>query len=183
MIPMFETISSAVKIPLIAKPNAGMPTLDEEGNTIYGLGCEDFAKEVKMLWERGASILGGCCGTTPKHIGAMISLMKEEKPVLRNYEKKCHVTSERMTVSFDINSPFMIIGERINPTGKKKLQEELRNGSMEKVLEFAEPFSLQPSNNCFVFGTIANPRSHFNAPVTKSFNISTTKTAYFLSIF
>lgn len=138
MISMFETISSAVKLPLIAKPNAGMPTLDEEGNTIYGLGCEDFAKEVKMLWERGASILGGCCGTTPKHIGAMISLMKEEKPVLRNYEKKCHVTSERMTVSFDINSPFMIIGERINPTGKKKLQEELRNGSMEKVLEFAE---------------------------------------------
>ena len=138
MIPMFETISSAVKIPLIAKPNAGMPTLDEEGNTVYGLGCEDFAKEVKMLWERGASILGGCCGTTPDHIRTMISLMKEEKPVLRTYEKKCHVTSERMTVSFDINSPFMIIGERINPTGKKKLQEELRNGSMEMVLEFAE---------------------------------------------
>ena len=138
MIPMFEKIQSAVKIPLIAKPNAGMPTLDEEGNTVYGLGCDDFAKEVKMLWERGASILGGCCGTTPEHIKAMISLMEEEKPKKRNCEKKCHVTGERMTVSFDINSPFMIIGERINPTGKKKLQEELRNGSMEMVLEFAE---------------------------------------------
>ena len=138
MIPMFEKIQSAVKIPLIAKPNAGMPTLDEEGNTVYGLGCDDFAKEVKMLWERGASILGGCCGTTPEHIKAMISLMKEEKPKKRSYEKKCYVTGERMTVSFDINSPFMIIGERINPTGKKKLQEELRNGSMEMVLEFAE---------------------------------------------
>lgn len=138
MIPMFEKIQSAVKIPLIAKPNAGMPTLDEEGNTVYGLGCDDFAKEVKMLWERGASILGGCCGTTPEHIKAMISLMKEEKPKKRSYKKKCYVTGERMTVSFDINSPFMIIGERINPTGKKKLQEELRNGSMEMVLEFAE---------------------------------------------
>ena len=138
MIPMFEKIQSAVKIPLIAKPNAGMPTLDEEGNTVYGLGCDDFAKEVKMLWERGASILGGCCGTTSEHIKAMISLMKEEKPKKRSYEKKCYVTGERMTVSFDINSPFMIIGERINPTGKKKLQEELRNGSMEMVLEFAE---------------------------------------------
>lgn len=137
MIPMFEKISSAVKIPLIAKPNAGMPSLDEEGNTIYGLGCEEFAKEVKMLWERGASILGGCCGTTPAHIQAMISLMTGEEPVKRNYEKKCHVTGERMTVSFDTNSPFMIIGERINPTGKKKLQEELRRGSMEMVLEFA----------------------------------------------
>ena len=138
MIPMFEKIQSAVKIPLIAKPNAGMPTLDEEGNTVYGLGCEEFAKEVRMLWERGASILGGCCGTTPKHIEAMISLMKEEKPILRSYEKKCYVTGERMTVSFDVDSPFMIIGERINPTGKKKLQEELRRGSMEMVLEFAE---------------------------------------------
>ena len=138
MIPMFEKISSAVKIPLIAKPNAGMPTLDEDGNTVYGLGCEEFAQEVKMLWERGASILGGCCGTTPEHIKSMITLMKPEVPKTRAYEKKCHVTSERMTVSFDVNSPFMIIGERINPTGKKKLQEELRNGSMEMVLDFAE---------------------------------------------
>lgn len=137
MIPMFEKIQSAVKIPLIAKPNAGMPTLDDAGNTVYGLGCEEFAKEVKMLWERGASILGGCCGTTPEHIRAMISLMKEEAPGKRTYEKKCHVTSERMTVSFDVNSPFMIVGERINPTGKKKLQEELRQGSMEMVLDFA----------------------------------------------
>ena len=137
MIPMFEKIQSAVKIPLIAKPNAGMPTLDDAGNTVYGLGCEEFAKEVKMLWERGASILGGCCGTTPEHIRAMISLMKEEVPGKRTYEKKCHVTSERMTVSFDVNSPFMIVGERINPTGKKKLQEELRQGSMEMVLDFA----------------------------------------------
>ena len=138
MIPMFDKIQSAVKIPLIAKPNAGMPTLDDVGNTVYGLGCGDFAKEVKMLWERGASILGGCCGTTPEHIKAMISLMKEELPKERSYEKKCHVTSERITVSFDVDSPFMIIGERINPTGKKKLQEELRNGKMEMVLDFAE---------------------------------------------
>ena len=138
MIPMFEKIQSAVRLPLIAKPNAGMPTLDDNGNTVYGLGCEEFAKEVRMLWERGASILGGCCGTTPEHIKSMIDLMKEELPKERSYEKKCYVTSERMTVSFDTESPFMIIGERINPTGKKKLQEELRCGKMDMVLEFAE---------------------------------------------
>ena len=138
MIPMFEKLQSAVRLPLIAKPNAGMPTLDDAGNTVYGLGCDDFAKEVEMLWERGASILGGCCGTTPEHIKAMISLMKEELPKERTYIKKCHVTSERMTVSFDTHSPFMIIGERINPTGKKKLQEELRCGKMDMVLDFAE---------------------------------------------
>lgn len=137
MISMFEKISSLVKIPLIAKPNAGMPVLDEEGNTVYGLGSEEFAREVKMLWEKGASILGGCCGTTPEHIKAMISLLKKETVPERVYERKCHVTSERMTLSFTTDSPFMIVGERINPTGKKKLQEELRKKSMEMVLEFA----------------------------------------------
>lgn len=137
MVPMFEKIASAVKIPLIAKPNAGMPVLDEDGNTVYGLGCEEFAKEVRLLWGKGASILGGCCGTTPEHIKAMISSLKAEGVKERVYEKKCHVTSERMTVSFDTQSPFMIVGERINPTGKKKLQEELRKKSMEMVLEFA----------------------------------------------
>ncbi len=137
MISMFEKINSAVKIPLIAKPNAGMPMLDENGNTVYGLSSKDFAKEVAMLWERGASILGGCCGTTPEHIKEMIALLHEKAPVPGNYERKCHVTSERSTVSFDIDSPFMIVGERINPTGKKKLQEELRKKSMEMVLEFA----------------------------------------------
>lgn len=137
MVSFFETIKSAVSIPLIAKPNAGMPMLDEQGNTVYGLSAEDFAKEIYVLWENGASILGGCCGTTPQHIKALVDSLKESKPVKREKEQKRRITSERMTLSFGLDDPFIIVGERINPTGKKKLQEALRQGNMDMVLEFA----------------------------------------------
>ena len=138
MIPLFEQINSAVSIPLIAKPNAGLPMLDEEGTTVYSMGPQEFAKETKKLWEKGASILGGCCGTTPEHIKALTELLSKEAPVSRQINKRRYVTSERQTLGFGLNDPFLVVGERINPTGKKKLQEELRAGKMEMVVEFAE---------------------------------------------
>ncbi len=137
MIPLFEQINSVVSIPLIAKPNAGLPMLDEEGNTVYSMGPQEFAEETKKLWEKGASILGGCCGTTPAHIEALTGLMAEKGPLKREIVRKCRVTSERQTLTFGLNDPFLVVGERINPTGKKKLQEELRAGKMEMVTEFA----------------------------------------------
>ncbi len=138
MIPLFEQINSVVSIPLIAKPNAGLPMLDEEGNTVYSMGPQEFAKETKKLWEKGASILGGCCGTTPEHIKALTGLLSKEAPVSRQINRRRYVTSERQTLGFGLNDPFLVVGERINPTGKKKLQEELRAGKMEMVVEFAE---------------------------------------------
>ncbi|MCI5585419.1 MAG: homocysteine S-methyltransferase family protein [Lachnospiraceae bacterium] len=138
MIPLFEQINSVVSIPLIAKPNAGLPMLDEEGTTVYSMGPQEFAKETKKLWEKGASILGGCCGTTPEHIKALTGLLSKEAPVSRQINRRRYVTSERQTLGFGLNDPFLVVGERINPTGKKKLQEELRAGKMEMVVEFAE---------------------------------------------
>ena len=138
MVAMFEQIQEAVQIPLIAKPNAGMPMLDEEGNTVYLLEPEDFVKEITALYEKGASILGGCCGSTPEHIKAVVNKFKGKMPVRRAYRKKRYITSERETLSFDLDDPFIVVGERINPTGKKKLQQELREGRMDLVLEFAE---------------------------------------------
>lgn len=138
MLSFFRAMSEAVSVPLIAKPNAGMPLLDEEGNTVYPLTPEEFAEDMKALWQAGASILGGCCGTTPEHIGELIRALHREKPVLRRRSGKRYVTSERKTVGFGLEDPFLVVGERINPTGKKKLQEELRNHSMELVLSFAE---------------------------------------------
>ena len=138
MIPLFEQINSVVSIPLIAKPNAGLPMLDEEGTTVYSMGPQEFAKETKELWEKGASILGGCCGTTPEHIKALTGLLSKEAPVSRQINRRRYVTSERQTLGFGLNDPFLVVGERINPTGKKKLQEELRAGKMEMVVEFAE---------------------------------------------
>ncbi|MBQ9991696.1 MAG: homocysteine S-methyltransferase family protein [Lachnospiraceae bacterium] len=137
MIPLFEQIKSVVSIPLIAKPNAGLPMLDEEGNTIYNMGPEEFASETLKLWEQGASILGGCCGTTPAHIRALTTKMSGKQPVKREKIRKRYVTSERQTLAFGLDDPFLVVGERINPTGKKKLQEELRAGKMEMVTEFA----------------------------------------------
>lgn len=137
MLPLLEQIKSVVSIPLIAKPNAGLPMLDEEGNTVYNMKAEEFARETAKLLETGASILGGCCGTTPEHIRALTTLLKDKKPAERKVIRQRYVTSERQTLAFGLNDPFIVVGERINPTGKKKLQEELRNGKMDLVTEFA----------------------------------------------
>ena len=138
MAAMFQQIKEAVKIPLIAKPNAGMPMLDEDGNTVYLLEPEDFVEEITALYENGAGILGGCCGSTPEHIKAVVNKFGTKKPVAREYRKMRYITSERETLSFGLDDPFIIVGERINPTGKKKLQQELREGRMDMVLDFAE---------------------------------------------
>lgn len=124
-------------VPIIAKPNAGMPEL-VNGKTVYAMSPEEFAEAGQRLVEAGAGIVGGCCGTTPSHIMALAREIKRMEPPEINPEKCRLLSSERKTVELDINGSFLVVGERINPTGKKKLQEELRQGSLELVLEMAE---------------------------------------------
>lgn len=124
-------------VPIIAKPNAGMPEL-KDGKTIYAMTPEEFAEAGQRLAEAGAGIIGGCCGTTPEHIMALARRIKGMEPPEINIQKRRLLSSERKTIELDINGPFLVVGERINPTGKKKLQEELRQGSLELVLEMAE---------------------------------------------
>lgn len=133
-------MASVTRIPIIAKPNAGIPFLNEEGVTCYDMDAETFAEEMQVLVNVGASILGGCCGTTPEFIGKIHAAFGEEREVNvpRRPDNVRYLTSERMTVSFGLDDRFLIVGERINPTGKKLLQAELREGNMEKVLQFAE---------------------------------------------
>ena len=138
MAEVIRSMADVTEIPIIAKPNAGLPSLDENGHTVYDMNPEEFAEEIKLLVEAGASILGGCCGTTPDHIRRLKETVQTQKPVQRQKSSKRFLTSERKTVAFGLNDPFLIVGERINPTGKKKLQEELRNGSLDMVLQFAE---------------------------------------------
>lgn len=125
-------------IPLIAKPNAGLPSLDENGNTVYDMGAAEFGGHMRELISAGASVIGGCCGTTPDHIRAAQEAVCGMNVVHREKPKKRFLTSERLTVSFGLDDPFIVVGERINPTGKKKLQAALREGSMEMVADFAE---------------------------------------------
>ncbi len=134
---LIENIFEAVSIPVIAKPNAGMPSLNEQGSTVYDMDADRFVQEMKKLVDAGASILGGCCGTTPEYIDKLVTATRGMTVRKKERNGKRYLTSERRTLSFGLDSPFMIVGERINPTGKKKLQEELRRGSLDMVLSFA----------------------------------------------
>lgn len=135
-----EMTAATVSIPIIAKPNAGLPFLDEQGRTCYSMSPEEFVEEMKQLTEAGASILGGCCGTDPKFIrGLKNEFGREITSMPARRSAGMHVlSSERKTLKFNLDGNFLIVGERINPTGKKLLQAQLREGSMDKVLQFAE---------------------------------------------
>ena len=137
---VIRQMAEATRIPVIAKPNAGLPVLDESGKTVYDMDAPGFAREMEAVYAAGAGILGGCCGTTPEHIRFLAGAVKGRTPasVPRRPEGRRCLTSERKTVSFGLSDPFLIIGERINPTGKKKLQEELRKGCFERTVQFAE---------------------------------------------
>ena len=76
LVSVVRNIKEAVSIPVIAKPNAGMPVIDDKGNAVYSMGAAEFAKHMKVLVENGASIIGGCCGTTPEYIKAVAEILK-----------------------------------------------------------------------------------------------------------
>ena len=137
MCEVIAAMKSVANIPVIAKPNAGMPELID-GETVYTMTPEEFADAGLKLVEAGAGILGGCCGTTPKHIAALSRVIKSMEPPVIDQTHRRLLSSERRTVELDINGPFLVVGERINPTGKKKLQAELREGSLDMVLDMAE---------------------------------------------
>ncbi|MCI8327289.1 MAG: dihydropteroate synthase, partial [Lachnospiraceae bacterium] len=136
MVPLIKEMAKVAQVPILAKPNAGMPEL-EDGVTVYKMGPEEFAETAKSLVEAGASILGGCCGTTPAHIRALVNAVGTIEISKSVAEKKCVLTSERKTVEIDLDGSFFVVGERINPTGKKKLQAELREGNLDLVRTMA----------------------------------------------
>lgn len=135
-----DMVRHTLEIPIIAKPNAGLPFLDEQGRTCYNMDAEEFVEEMKLLVEAGATVLGGCCGTTPEFIRGLYDTFGKKigTASVRRDPAIRYLTSERQTMSFGLEGNFMIVGERINPTGKKLLQAQLREGNMDKVLQFAE---------------------------------------------
>ena len=135
---IIRAMADVTTVPIIAKPNAGLPGLDENGQTVYDMKEAEFAEGMKLLVEAGASVIGGCCGTSPSYIRAAKEAVGKMRIRHREPGTVRYLTSERKTVAFGLNDNFMIIGERINPTGKKKLQAQLREGSMEMVSAFAE---------------------------------------------
>lgn len=136
MLPLVKEMSAVANIPIIVKPNAGLPEL-EDGKTVYKMGPKEFTDACVKLYEAGASLFGGCCGSTPEHIKELVSRLKDMPQHIFKNEPLRVVTSERKNTWIDLDGPFMVIGERINPTGKKKFQETLRNGSLSMVVAFA----------------------------------------------
>ncbi len=136
MVPLVETMAEYSTVPLIAKPNAGLPELEGK-KTVYRMTPEEFAEAGVALVKAGAAIVGGCCGTTKEHIRALADAvrgMKIHKPLDKH---RRILASERQNVEITLDGGFIVVGERINPTGKKKLQAELREGKLDLVREMA----------------------------------------------
>ena len=132
-----ERMCSVAHVPVMAKPNAGLPVL-MDGKTVFSMDALEFAEKMDLIVEAGASILGGCCGTTPEFIRLLVDRLKNRSinPILNH--KFPVLTTEHTLLPIDLNGGFTVIGERINPTGKKDLQQALREGNLELVAQMAE---------------------------------------------
>ena len=136
MVEPVKKMAEYATVPILAKPNAGLPELDGK-KTVYRMSPEEFAAAGVALVNAGAAIVGGCCGTTPEHIKALSKAVKglEVKASLTKHRRV--LASERKNVEIDLDGNFIVVGERINPTGKKKLQEQLREGKLDLVRQMA----------------------------------------------
>ncbi len=132
MLPIITEILKYSSIPVIVQPNAGLPKL-KNGEAFYDVHAHEFAEYAKIMAEMGVTIFGGCCGTTSEHIKDIYEMLKELKPVKRNVKKITAVSSPSLTVV--LGEDIRVIGERINPTGKKKLKEALKNNNLDYILK------------------------------------------------
>ncbi len=135
MAEMVRAVKPYARVPLVAKPNAGLPSL-VDGRTVFDMTPGAFAREAVTMAEAGGNLLGGCCGTTPEHVRGLAEALRGRKPVAPLRRPPAALSSARGCRILG-DGPLMIVGERINPTGKKALQEELRAGSMETVRRMA----------------------------------------------
>lgn len=127
---LLPQMREAVSLPLIINPNAGLP-VERDGKTCYDLGPEEYADLMHDMASEGVSIMGGCCGTTPEHIEAMI---RKCGGVPAGGSRKCGLTAvSSYGRAVVLGADPVIIGERINPTGKKRLKEALQAGDMDYV--------------------------------------------------
>lgn len=137
MLPVIRKMKEYADVPILAKPNAGLPVL-QDGVTVYPMLPEEFASWGPEFVEAGVGLIGGCCGTTPDHIRMLAQKVSGLTTKAPCNEHPIMLASERKSQEIDLNGKFLVIGERINPTGKKKLQEELRAGKLNLVEEMAE---------------------------------------------
>ncbi|MHB8138079.1 MAG: homocysteine S-methyltransferase family protein [Smithellaceae bacterium] len=137
MVEFISAMKPFATVPLLAKPNAGMPRL-EGLKTVFDMDAKAFAGHARKLVAAGANLLGGCCGTTPDHIAALTKAVGSRKPVKPRRASLAALSSARSFLHLDENQPLFVIGERINPTGKKALQQELLEGKLSIIRQMAQ---------------------------------------------
>ena len=133
LIPVVETLAANCRAPISVQPNAGMPFL-KDGKTCFPMGPEEFGTYGPKLLAAGATYLGGCCGTTPAHIRELVkNVTGLPEPKRDTSRRMLKLASRSRTVTIDRDLPPRLIGERINPTGRKKLAAEIKEGSLLSV--------------------------------------------------
>ena len=131
--PLIEEIASVTNLPISCQPNAGMPQLINK-QTVFPLTAEEMGPLMLPIVDAGATYVGGCCGTTPAHIQSISNAVKVHTPKERAHiEPKTIITSRTKLLELGHHTKPLIIGERINPTGRKILAQELRDGSFIRV--------------------------------------------------
>lgn len=131
ILPLAERLSAATSVPLIIQPNAGLPRV-ENGKTVYDVGATEFGCCCARFAELGVKFIGGCCGTTPEHIRMAVKSCVDVP--FNPPEKKNRCVCASYSHSLTIGDKPIIIGERINPTGKKKFREALKNKDFDYIL-------------------------------------------------
>ena len=134
MIPLVKELRAHTSLPIMVSPNAGLPEI-VDGKTVYNVDPADFADFMVEIAQLGVSYLGGCCGTTPAHIEKMVQATSHIPADIP--EKKSATVVSSYSQSVEIGAKSVVIGERINPTGKKLLKEALRNNDIDYILKEA----------------------------------------------
>ncbi|MCD8122587.1 MAG: homocysteine S-methyltransferase family protein [Clostridiales bacterium] len=128
---ILKDILAVSSLPVIVNPNAGLPR-SENGVTVYDIDADEFAATVAEIVDMGARVVGGCCGTTPDHIRKVVDLCRDKTP--KPITKKHRTVVSSFAQAVEIGRSPILIGERINPTGKSKFKQALRDHNLEYIL-------------------------------------------------
>ena len=133
MLDVVRRLGEATHLPICVEPNAGLPVM-VKGETIYKASADDMAKLAPKFVEYGANIIGGCCGTRPEYIEKVCHLVKGAKPVARTKKEGVLISSRSEIIRIGSGFPFVKIGEKINPTGKKKFGAAIKEGRTDRIV-------------------------------------------------
>jgi len=133
MLPVIQALARSTRLPIAVQPNAGLP-VQKDGATVFPMSAAEMAEYAPRFYEAGATIIGGCCGTTPDYTARIAGQLKGKTPAARTWTPGLRITSRMKTVVLGPGHPFCIIGEKINPTGRKKFAAAIAEGRMDLVV-------------------------------------------------